>query len=224
MHQIAPDVWQIPLAPRNGVNAYLVGDILIDAGYVLHGRKVLSALQGRDVRLHALTHVHNDHAGGSKRVHETLGVPVWIGAADAPYLRDGTAPVPPGNRLAALFGPFAGAPKVEPERELREGDELGHGFVVLDTPGHSPGHVSFWREADRTLICGDVFFNLNIVTFAYGLRQPPDLFTYDVPQNRASERRLAELDPAIACFGHGPVLRDPDTIRAFVARLPADQG
>lgn len=222
MNQVTDDVWQIPLVPRNGVNAYLVGDVLVDAGYVLSGKKVVAAVKGREVRAHALTHVHNDHAGGTKHVHEALGVPVWIGVDDAPFLRSGKAPVPPGNRIAALFGPVAGSPKVEPERELSEGDELGHGFVVLDTPGHSPGHVSFWREADRTLICGDVFFNLNIVTFAYGLRQPPDLFTYDVAQNRASERRLAELDPAVVCFGHGPPLRDPAAIRAFVARLPRD--
>lgn len=222
MNQVTDDVWQIPLVPRNGVNAYLVGDVLVDAGYVLSGKKVVAAVKGREVRAHALTHVHNDHAGGTRHVHEALGVPVWIGVDDAPFLRSGKAPVPPGNRIAALFGPVAGSPKVEPERELSEGDELGHGFVVLDTPGHSPGHVSFWREADRTLICGDVFFNLNIVTFAYGLRQPPDLFTYDVAQNRASERRLAELDPAVVCFGHGPPLRDPAAIRAFVARLPRD--
>lgn len=222
MNQVTDDVWQIPLVPRNGVNAYLVGDVLVDAGYVLSGKKVVAAVKGREVRAHALTHVHNDHAGGTRHVHEALGVPVWIGVDDAPFLRSGKAPVPPGNRIAALFGPVAGSPKVEPERELSEGDELGHGFVVLDTPGHSPGHVSFWREADRTLICGDVFFNLNIVTFAYGLRQPPDLFTYDVAQNRASERRLAELDPAVVCFGHGPPLRDPAAIRAFVARLPKD--
>ncbi len=221
MNKVADDVWQIPLVPRNGVNAYLVGDILVDAGYLLSGRKLVSAVRGHDVRLHALTHVHNDHAGGSKHVHEALGVPVWIGAADAPYLRSGKAPIPPGNRIASLFGPVAGSPKVEPERELHEGDELGHGFVVLDTPGHSPGHVSFWREADRTLICGDVFFHMNILTTAVGLHQPPNIFTYDIPLNRASERRLAELDPAVACFGHGPPLRDPAAIRAFVAGLPA---
>ena len=222
MNKVADDVWQIPLVPRNGVNAYLVGDILVDAGYILSGRSVVKAVRDHEVRVHALTHVHNDHAGGSKHVHEALGVPVWIGAADAPYLRSGKAPVPPGNRIASLFGPVAGSPKVEPERELREGDDLGHGFVVLDTPGHSPGHVSFWRETDRTLICGDVFFHMNILTTAVGLHQPPDLFTYDVPQNRDSERRLAELDPAVACFGHGPPLRDPAAIRAFVATLPAD--
>lgn len=222
MNRITEDIWQIPLTPRNGVNAYLVGDILVDAGYMLHGKKVVAALDGHAVRIHALTHVHNDHAGGSRHVHEALGVPVWIGAGDAGYLREGTAPVPPGSRVASLLGRFAGAPAVEPERELREGDEFGHGFVVLDTPGHSPGHVSFWREADRTLICGDVFFHMNILTTTVGLHQPPDLFTYDPPQNRESERRLAELDPAVVCFGHGPVLRDPAAIRKFVAGLPVD--
>jgi glyoxylase-like metal-dependent hydrolase (beta-lactamase superfamily II) len=222
MNRVTDDVWQIPLVPRNGVNAYLVGDILVDAGYILSGKAVVKAVRDHDVRVHALTHVHNDHAGGSRHVHEALGVPVWIGAGDAPYLRSGKAPVPPGNRIASLFGPLAGAPKVEPERELREGDELGHGFVVLDTPGHSPGHISFWREADRTLVCGDVFFHMNILTTAVGLHQPPNLFTYDVPQNRDSERRLAELDPAVVCFGHGPPLRDPAAIRAFAAGLPAD--
>ena len=222
MNEVTDDVWQIPLVPRNGVNAYLVGDVIVDAGYLLSGKKVVAAVKGREIRAHALTHVHNDHAGGTRHVHEALGVPVWIGAADAPFLRDGTAPIPPGKRVAQLLGRFAGSPAVDPDRELREGDDLGHGFVVLDTPGHSPGHVSFWREADRTLVCGDVFFHMNILTTIVGLHQPPDLFTYDVPTNRASERRLAELDPAVVCFGHGPPLRDPAAIRAFVAGLPAD--
>lgn len=221
MLEIADGVWQIPLMPRSAVNAYLVGDVLVDAGYVLHGKKVVAAVADRDVRVHALTHVHNDHAGGSRHVHETLGVPVWIGALDAPYLRDGRAAVPPGTRAAGLLGKVASAPAVGVNRELHEGEELGHGFVVLDVPGHSPGHVAFWRESDRTLIAGDVFFNMNLLTTTPGLRQPPDIFTYNVPQNRASERRLAELDPAVVGFGHGPVLREPGALRAFAATLPA---
>jgi glyoxylase-like metal-dependent hydrolase (beta-lactamase superfamily II) len=203
--------------PRNAVNAYLVGDVIVDAGYLTHGKAVVKAVAGREIRAHALTHVHNDHAGGSRHVHEALGVPVWIGAADAPYLRDGRAAVPPGSRAGKLLGRVAKAPAVPVDRELREGDELGHGFVVLDVPGHSPGHVAFWRERDRTLIAGDVFFNMSLLTTAPGLREPPDLFTYDIPQNRASERRLADLDPSVVAFGHGPVLREPGALRAFLA-------
>jgi len=90
-------------------------------------------------------------------------------------------------------------------RRLREGDEL-EGFVVLDAPGHSPGHIALWRESDRTLVCGDVFFNLP------RLGPPPDFLTVDPQRNRESMRRLAQLRPALVLFGHGPPLRDPDRL------------
>lgn len=220
MRQLADDVWQIPLMPRNAVNAYLVGDVIVDAGYVTHGKAVVKAVAGREIRAHALTHVHNDHAGGSRHVHEALGVPVWIGHGDAEYLRTGKAPVPP-NPVFAQLARFSAAPAVPVDRELREGDDIGHGFTVLEVPGHSPGHVVFWREADRTLIGGDVFFNFDLMTTRYGLRQPPRFFNSDTAENQRSERRLAELDPAVLTFGHGPPLRDPAAIRRFVAKLPA---
>ncbi len=220
MQQLADDVWQIPLVPRQGVNAYVIGDVLIDAGLPIHAKKILGELQGRAISAHALTHVHNDHAGGSKRVSETLGIPVWVGADDAGALRRGRADIAPGRRGGSLMAVYGGSPKVEPARELHEGDEVG-GFVVLDTPGHSKGHISFWRESDRTLVCGDVFFDMNILTTAPGLRQPPTLFNFNTRQNQDSERRLAELEPALALFGHGPPLRDPAAMRALVAGLPA---
>ena len=220
MQQLADDVWQIPLVPRQGINAYVIGDVLIDAGLPIHAKKILGELQGRAIAAHALTHVHNDHAGGSRRVSETLGIPVWVGAGDAQALRSGRADIAPGRRGGSLMAVYGGSPKVEPARELQEGDEVG-GFVVLDTPGHSKGHISFWRESDRTLVCGDVFFDMNILTTVPGLRQPPTLFNFNTRQNQDSERRLAELDPALALFGHGPPLRDPAVMRALVAGLPA---
>jgi hydroxyacylglutathione hydrolase len=88
-------------------------------------------------------------------------------------------------------------------RRLNEGDSVAD-FTVLDVPGHSPGHIALWRESDRTLICGDVFFNLP------NLRPPPRPLTFDPARNRESMRRLAELRPALTLFGHGPPLRDPD--------------
>ena len=93
------------------------------------------------------------------------------------------------------------------------------GFTVLDTPGHSPGHVSYWREADRTLICGDVYFNMNILTLRPGLREPPSILTADVARNRESARRLGELRPALVLFGHGPPLRDPERFARFAQSL-----
>jgi hydroxyacylglutathione hydrolase len=97
-------------------------------------------------------------------------------------------------------------------RRLREGDTVGAGFSVLDVPGHSPGHIALWREADRTLIAGDVFFNLP------RLGPPPRSLTVDPDTNRASMLRLAELRPALVLFGHGPPLRDPDALARAAAR------
>jgi glyoxylase-like metal-dependent hydrolase (beta-lactamase superfamily II) len=76
------------------------------------------------------------------------------------------------------------------------------GFTVLDTPGHSPGHVSYWREADRTLICGDVFWNV-----ANRLTKPADPVTVDPKRNAESMQRLRGLNPSLTLFGHGPPRR-----------------
>jgi glyoxylase-like metal-dependent hydrolase (beta-lactamase superfamily II) len=226
MREIAADVFQLPLTPRNGVNAYLLGDVLVDTGLRTSAGKIRSSLGGRKIQAIALTHAHGDHGGSARKLSQQLGVPVWVGARDRAAAESGkvVAKPPydkPGLRVVAgLMGDF---PSVKVDRTLAEGDELTAGFTVLDTPGHSPGHVSFWRESDRVLICGDVFFNMNILTTVPGLRQPPGPFTVDPPLNRASERRVAALSPQVAGFGHGPVIEDDTAgkLAGFVATLPA---
>jgi hydroxyacylglutathione hydrolase len=217
MHQLRDDVWHLPLTPRDGINAYLVGDVLIDAGLKLSAGKVVEAVAGHTVAAHALTHAHIDHAGGSKAVVAQLGVPVWAGAGDAADVRRGRPTV--AGWAAPLLGRGGRFPAVPVDRELRAGDEVGPGFVVLDTPGHTPGHISFWRVADRTLICGDVLNGMHLITTAPGLREPPAVLCTDPAQNRASIRRLAELEPALVLFGHGPPSRDPAALTALAARL-----
>ena len=220
LEELAPDVWHLPLLPRDGINAYVIGDVLIDAGLKQHAKKIVRELAGHEIRVHALTHAHQDHAGGTKAVAEALGVPVWAGANDAEAMVAGLSVTSGGlaTRLAKVGGRFPARPI---DRALHEGDEVGPGFVVLDVPGHSPGHVAFWRESDRTLIAGDVFFNMNIFTTLPGLRMPIELFTVDPARNRESARRLAALAPAVTGFGHGPVVRDPAALAACVAGLGA---
>ncbi len=104
-------------------------------------------------------------------------------------------------------------------RKLREGDEVA-GFTVLETPGHSLGHVVFWRESDRVLIAGDVLNGMNLLTSLPGLHEPPVAFTPDPARNRESIRRVAALEPALVCFGHGPPLRDAAKLARFAAALP----
>ena len=211
MKQLAEDVWQLSGLLPNAVNTYVIGDVLIDSGLALDKGRILKQLDGRTIRSHALTHAHIDHYGSSHAICDQLGIPLWCGADDAEAVELGKM-VGPGGRMvpAAKAHPVA--------RRLREGDEVG-GFTVLDTPGHSPGHVSYWREADRTLLCGDVMWGFNPFLLRGGIREPFLTFSPDPALNRDSARRLAALEPALVCFGHGPPLRDPAKFAAVVAKL-----
>ncbi|HEX2071402.1 MAG TPA: MBL fold metallo-hydrolase [Thermoleophilaceae bacterium] len=213
MRELAEGVWQLDGVPRDAVNVYVVGDVLIDAGTALDRRRILRQLEGRTVAAHALTHAHPDHYGSSHAVCERLGVPLWCGAADVEAVESGTTFAGGGLKLpAARAHPVA--------RALREGDEIA-GFTVLDTPGHSPGHLSYWRESDRTLLCGDVMWGWNAFRLGGPIREPFAILTPDVARNRESARRIAALEPSLVCFGHGPPLRDPAKLVAAVAGLPA---
>jgi glyoxylase-like metal-dependent hydrolase (beta-lactamase superfamily II) len=227
MREIAPDVFHIPVLPRNGVNTYLVGDVLVDTGIRTSAGKIKEAIGDRTLKAIALTHAHGDHGGTARKLSNEFGLPVWVGAADREAAETGKVVAKsPYNKpgLNLIAGAMGNMPSVSIARDLREGDDLTAGFTVLDTPGHSPGHVSFWRASDRVLICGDVFFNMNLFTTVPGLRQPPGPLTVDPPLNRKSERKLAALEPAVAGFGHGPVIEDDTAgqLARLVAKLPAD--
>jgi len=218
MHRVAEDVFRIALAPRCGLNAYLLGDVLVDAGAKQSARRLIRALRGHVVGAHALTHAHADHAGGSKRVVDAFDVPVWVGERDVGDVESGR-PVAADTWAQPAVRRIARYEPVPVARALREGDELGHGFVVLEAPGHSAGHVALWREADRTLVAGDVWLNMSVLTTAPGLHEPPRIFTPDPARNRDSARRLAALEPELVLFGHGPPLRDPVALMAFTVAL-----
>lgn len=208
-----PDVRQIELA-GDAYNAYLVGGVLVDAGQKGHAKKVLSAVAGHQVTAHLISHAHPDHAGGSHAVVDALGVPVWASELDAPLIEAGRPAI--NNALMKRIGRTKPVPV---QRRLQDGEEVTDGFRVLATPGHTPGHVSLWREADRTLLAIDAMFNMNPFTRRRALQLPPRLLSVDNDAVKATIRRLAELEPAVVYFGHGPPLRDPATLKAFAASL-----
>jgi hydroxyacylglutathione hydrolase len=204
VREVAPGVHQLSGRPPHMMNAYLVGDVLVDAGTMSARRRLLRQLSGHRVHAHMVTHAHPDHFGSSHAVCEALGLPLWTGAKDAEAIETATPVTAPG-RIPALLSRMKMPAPHPVARGLREGDQVAD-FTVLDVPGHSPGHVALWRESDRTLLCGDVFFRLPRVS-------PPWRFlTVDVEQNRESMRRLAALRPKLVLFGHGPPLRDPDRL------------
>ncbi len=220
-HLVAPDLWRFALQGSDVLNVYLAGDVLIDAGVPFTARKLIAALEPHPVVAHALTHAHFDHQGGSHAVCDSFGVPLWCGAGDRASAETGDwtdlLPRPDGwvarlaHRMAGQGHPVA--------RVLAEGDQVDD-FTVVETPGHTPGHLAFWRERDRVLILGDVLFHRNPVTRRAGLREPFGFATWKPALNRESARKLAALEPLVVCFGHGEPLTDAARFREFVATLP----
>ena len=222
MKELAPGLWQLRGFPPHGINVYLMGDVLVDAATKRAGRRILGQLKGRPVTAHALTHAHPDHQGASHEVCTALGIPFWVGERDADAAEDPRLirERQPKTRLNGVINRFWTGPGHPVDRRLREGDTVA-GFAVLEVPGHSAGHVAYWRESDRVLVLGDVLNNMNVVTGLRGLYEPKRAFTPDPERNRESIRRVVALAPELVCFGHGPPLRDPAALAEFAAGLPA---
>jgi hydroxyacylglutathione hydrolase len=219
--ELAPGVWQLRGFPPNAINVYLVGDVLIDAATRHAGRRILRQIGDRTVRAHALTHAHPDHQGASHEVCERLGIPYWVpeGDADAAERPELIGERQPDHWLAQFFARTMTGPAHPVDRRLREGDEVA-GFQVMEVPGHSAGHVAYWRESDRVLILGDVLNNVDILTGIPGLREPKPYLTPDPVQNRRSAKRFGPLEPSLVLFGHGAPLRDTRKFTDFIGRLP----
>ena len=221
MDRLAEGVFGLRGFPPHVINVYLIGDVLIDAGTRHARHRILRQLSGHTVKAHALTHAHPDHQGSSRAVCDALGVPLWCGEAEADAVQSGDLrTLMPDSVFGRLSRRIWAGPACPVARRLREGDEVG-GFTVLDVPGHSPGHLAYWREADRVLVLGDVLNNMSLFTGLPGLHEPPKVFTPDPARNRQSARRVAALEPALVLFGHGAPLRDTRKLLDFVAALPA---
>jgi hydroxyacylglutathione hydrolase len=222
MKELADGVFQLRGFPRDAINVYLAGDVLIDAATRQGERRILRQLRGRVLSAHALTHAHADHQGASRAVCTAFGVPYYVGEDDVEAAEGGPEAVSRRQRpglLNRFQKHFWTGPGHSVSRALKEGDTVGD-FTVLDVPGHSNGHVAYWRDRDRVLILGDVVNTMNLLTTMRGLQEPPIRFTPDPVRNRASIRRLAALQPALICAGHGPPLRDGDSFMAFAESLP----
>jgi glyoxylase-like metal-dependent hydrolase (beta-lactamase superfamily II) len=222
MIELAPDLHAVPGRPAGAFNVHVAGGTIVDAATRRAARRILGATRGLRITAHAVTHGHCDHQGASAELVAALGVPFWAPAGEAAAIASGAVgPLAPDNAITRWQLKHWAGPGVAVDRELREGDELDAGFVALETPGHSPGHLSYWREDDRTLIAGDVLFGRHPLTGRPGLHEPPARFTVDAAANRAAIRRLAALRPRLTVFGHGLPWRDPDALERFAEALPA---
>jgi glyoxylase-like metal-dependent hydrolase (beta-lactamase superfamily II) len=175
-----------------------------------------------------LTHGHFDHVGALHSLAELWDVPVYAHPLELPYIT-GRSPYPPpdptvgGGAMAALsrFYPRGPIDVGNRARALpKDGSVPGMpGWRWIHTPGHAPGHVSLFREEDRTLIAGDAFVTtkqesaVSAVTYSPEMHGPPAYFTPDWTASRRSVEQLAALEPERVVSGHGPMLSGPQMRR-----------
>ncbi|MEY2504200.1 MAG: hypothetical protein QOG27_480 [Verrucomicrobiota bacterium] len=221
--RIAPDVGWLPVS---FVNVYFVGRpggawTLIDAGLPGRTNQILEAAEARfgaGARPEAivLTHGHFDHAGSALSLAERWDVPIYAHRLEVPYLTGKSDYPPPdptvGGAIAFLsrFVPSGARNFGDRMRELQPNSVPGlDGWEWLATPGHSPGHVSFFRPSDRVLLAGDAFATMNmdswsgLVTAKRTLSRAGTPFNTDWDATRLSVRELARLRPNVAACGHG---------------------
>lgn len=224
--QIAPGVWGMKIVFVNvymiSVNAAAQQWILVDGA--LKGssgkiRKMASALFG-DVPPAAivLTHGHFDHIGAIKELLTVWNVPVYAHPLEMPYLTGKSSYPPPdpgvGGGLMSLLSFTYPKKPIDLGKQVRRlpAANLLPGttdWQYIHTPGHSPGHISLFRESDKVLIAGDAFVTtkpesaFSVITQKKQLSGPPKYFTSDWGAAGQSVSKLAELHPAIAATGHG---------------------
>lgn len=177
-------------------NCYIVGSeskkegMIIDPGD--EAKEILKSIKdsGLDIKLIILTHGHIDHIGAIKEVKEATGAEVAVHTDDADSLHD--------QSIARAFG-LSYPPPPPPDRLLKGGDSIDVGdlhFLVLHTPGHSPGGICLLGQG--VVFSGDTLFN-------YGIGR------YDLPGGSGSQlmnsihtKLMLLPDNTIVYPGHGP--------------------
>jgi glyoxylase-like metal-dependent hydrolase (beta-lactamase superfamily II) len=165
-----------------------------------------------------LTHAHFDHIGGLPTLAAEWGVPVYAHPLEMPYLTGRSSYPPPDPTVGG--GAQSWLSPLFPRGPIDVGSRARmlppHGTVPglnewqwMPTPGHSPGHVSFYRERDRVLIAGDAVVTtkqesmINVITQRPVVWRPPAYYTCDWSTARQTVERLAALEPDVLATGHG---------------------
>ncbi len=220
---IAPRVHRVNIF--NFVNAYCIengeGDwVLLDTGV----RPALSIVKGAEKQMGrppaaiVLTHGHFDHAGCAGQLAQQWNIKVFVGRLEKPFLTGESSYPPPdptvGGSLAMMSRAF-------PSHTVDFSDVLEllpangkldflKGWRIIETPGHSPGHVSLWHEDDRTLLAGDAFCTADMDSLLGMMTLKPTQFARggspfvpDWEQMKHSLGVLADLEPVTVGAGHG---------------------
>ena len=223
---VAPGVWRLK---DIFVNVYMIQNregtewVLVDAGLKSTASKIRNLVaelfgKGSTPKAIIMTHAHFDHRGSLIELAEEWGVPVYCHHMERPYLTGQAAYPPPdpsvGGGALALLSFTCPKEPINAETHLRELPEDGivpelEDWKWMHTPGHTPGHISLFREKDGVLIAGDAFVTtmqeslLAVITQKRYVCGPPKYFTPDWGAAARSVKTLAALEPNVIATGHG---------------------
>jgi glyoxylase-like metal-dependent hydrolase (beta-lactamase superfamily II) len=217
------------------------GWTLVDAGMPKSADNILAEVKkrfGSDVRPNAivLTHGHFDHVGAIVDLVKHWDVPVYAHEQELPYLTGQKSYPEPDptveGGLVAKMSPYFPNEPVDLGEHVRalpsDGSVPGMpDWKWIHTPGHSPGHVSFFRAQDRSLIVGDAFVTVKqeslykVLVQEQEISGPPRYLTTDWNAAWESVRKLEELKPSVAVTGHGIPMAGEE-LRGNLAMLVQD--
>jgi glyoxylase-like metal-dependent hydrolase (beta-lactamase superfamily II) len=205
------------LANMFPVNCYLVEEerelTLIDAALPFSMKGIVKAARdiGKPITKIILTHAHEDHVGALDKIKEELpDVPVYISVRDN-RLMNGDISLDPHEHQTPIKG---GVPKKLKTRAtilLKEGDLVGS-VAAIETPGHTPGSMSFFDTRTRALIAGDAFQTRGGMAVAGDIKPwfPfPAFATWSKETALASAKKLAGYQPTVLAVGHGELFENP---------------
>lgn len=188
-----------PVGPIQA-NCYVLEDektkeaLIVDPGSELE--KIISIVEEKHLHPLAvlLTHAHFDHIGALDQARDRWGIPVFLHKNETDWLGD-------PNKNGSAFFSMTEAISVRPaEKTLTQGKGQVIGpflFDVLETPGHSPGGVSFYFEKEQTVFCGDALFNGSIGR-SDGFGGDGQLLVRSI-----REKLLTLPEDTVVCPGHG---------------------
>ncbi len=211
------------------------GWVLIDAGMPGSTQRIVDAAAERfgwGARPAAiiLTHGHFDHVGALKELARKWEAPVYAHPLELPYLTGRSAYPPPDPtvgggalaRMAALYprGPIYVGPRLE---ELPADNSVPgmEGWRWIHTPGHTAGHVSLFRDSDRSLVAGDAITTtkqesaIAVLSQRQEIHGPPMYFTPDWTASALSAAELSALEPELVATGHGVPMRGASARQAL---------